>query len=69
MSPRFVGKENVMANANRQHTEFAILNSLPKEDLVELVINTRRQLKHYARALEEKEVRVGGVEEGVSGYG
>lgn len=60
MSPRFVnGKENAIGLANRQYancsTEFSILISLPKEDLVELVLNTRKQLKHYIRMLEEKD--------------
>ena len=35
-------------------TEQSILMSLPREDLVDLVLNSRKQLKQYIQALDEK---------------
>jgi septation ring formation regulator EzrA len=32
--------------------------SLPKSDLVELVLNTRKQLRQYVQVLEEKESKM-----------
>lgn len=39
-------------------TEHSILMSLPREDLIELVLNTRKQLKQYIQLLDDKDAKM-----------
>lgn len=73
MSPRFLtGKENTNhSNASQKvvrrlhsksnvsaSTEHSILMSLPREDIVQLVMNTRRQIKQYVQVIEDKDAKL-----------